>query len=257
MTVLVLWGEVLGRLISFSSFHHILAKIFLQHCLRSMENRSYFKHIFKFALPWSPLKRIICSPFFHMEWETLHRQVTEECTSYLNWLSKLLLSRHPPLVTPTAATDVLLAGVGARCRHIGFLTPEWSWWLIHLPLQKCQRRETCGWVANSRSSCSSPGRHLHKPGGAPFPGAGRSPSDPAPNRLPGHEPWLSAVPAQELLPRLSGAARRGTRALTRLTRKPSFSTPASSSIIASREKSRAPAENCLSPGSLSLCTWFV
>lgn len=157
-----------------------------------MEKGSYFKCIFKFALLWSPLKRVICSSFSHMKWETLHRHVTEEGTSYLNRLSKLLLSLHPPMVAPVLPWVCSFAEVCASCRHNGFLTPQESWWLIHLPLQKCQHRGTCGWVVKSCRSCSSLGRHLHKPGAAPFPGAGRSLSEPAPNRA---LPWALARPS--------------------------------------------------------------
>lgn len=106
--------------------------------------------------------------------------------------------------------------------------------------------ERCSW-------CSCPGRHLHRSGGAPLAGAGRTPRTQHPAGSLAISPGCSC-PAQELLPCRSKAARRGATALTRFTRKPSFSTPASSSIVASREQSRAPAGNCLSPGSLSLCT---
>lgn len=128
--------------------------------------------------------------------------------------------------------------------------------LIHFPLGKCWCGDTQGRAVNTCSSCSFPGRHLPRPGGAPFPGAGRSPSNPAPNRFPCCEPWFHLVPAQGLLPHLNRTACRGTGALTRLTRKPSFRTPAASCIVASGAESRAPDEKHPNPGSLSLCTRF-
>lgn len=99
----------------------------------------------------------------------------------------------------------------ARCRHIPCLTPEQSWRLTNLPHRDTSMAPACGCVVNS--SCSSPlgtCTNLEE-----FLSQSRQePLRPGTQQLPCPEPCPAPVPAQELLPRWSRAARRGSKALT-------------------------------------------